>query len=62
MSEDRTVHNMMNLAKSSGLVAEGKEELMKIFLKVVYQASRFDALIDKIRKESKRDGEPIPNS
>ena len=50
MSAERVVQNMMNLARHSGLIAEGKDELFKTFLTVVYQSARFDAIIEKAAK------------
>jgi hypothetical protein len=55
MSQDKVTLNMVNLAKHSGLIAEGKEELFRVFIRIVYQASRFDGLIETVRKESKKD-------
>ena len=55
MSQDKVTQNMMNLARHSGLIAEGKEELFRIFIRIVYQASRFDGLIETVRKESKNE-------
>ena len=53
MSQDKVTQNMMNLAKHSKLIAEGKEELFRVFIRIVYQASRFDGLIETVRKEKK---------
>jgi hypothetical protein len=62
MSEERVLQNMMNLARHSNLIPEGKEELFKIFLRVVYQSVRIDAIVEKtrvlhlIKKGENRDG------
>ena len=50
MGIDKVTNNMMNLARHSGLIAEGKEELFKTFIRVVYQSARFDAIIEKASK------------
>ena len=47
MSQDKVVQNMMNLAKHSSLIPEGKEEMFRTFVRIVYQAARFDGLIEK---------------
>jgi hypothetical protein len=49
MSVEKVVQNMVNLARHSGFIPEGKEELFKIFIKIVYQTAKFDAIIEKTR-------------
>ncbi len=57
MSQDKVVQNMINLARHSGLIAEGKEEMMRTFIRIVYQAARFDGLVEKTKVIQLKKGE-----